>query len=92
MLSSIGKLRELDLSFNKFANIPDCVSLQLCIQSLNMEGNEVVHIGREFVVLQNLRTLNLARVCMWQFALIDEHKLIFDFGKSLAHKILLSFF
>ena len=81
LLWFIGKLRELDLSFNKFANIPDCVSLQLCIQSLNMEGNEVVHIGREFVVLQNLRTLNLARVCTWQFALIDDHDIIFEFSK-----------
>lgn len=57
-----GKLRNLDLSNNQFMNIPDCVSLQYNMQSLNMKGNEVIHVGQEFTVLQRLHTLNLSEV------------------------------
>ena len=45
-----------------FANVPDCVTLQTNLQTLNMEYNQVKHIGPEFFGLQKLRLLNLSKV------------------------------
>lgn len=57
-----GKLRKLDLSYNAFVNVPDCVTLQLNLRDLDMTANQVVHMGQEFITLRQLETLNLSMV------------------------------
>lgn len=58
----VGKLKELDLSYNDFPSIPECISLQYHIESINVEGNEIMHLGPEFASLQRLHTLNFSQV------------------------------
>lgn len=81
-----GKLRVIDLSDNRFMNIPDCISLQYNIQSLNIQGNQVMHVGQEFTVLQKLHTLNLSEVIASRLYISRELLYCIYFNIDIIHR------
>lgn len=55
-----GKLKELDLSYNKLESIPYSFSYFISLEKLNLEGNFCKSVPSAVFYLKNLQSLNMA--------------------------------